>query len=86
MKATLVIPSEHAPRREFHLSPRTDKAGQLDGFRVAKGNSLVRVLTGETFRDLRDVLGAWIVTDDLPATSQALHLEAREPGLVAARR
>jgi hypothetical protein len=86
MKATLVIPSEHAPQREFRLSPRTGKAGRLDGFRVAKGNSLVRVLTGDTFRDLRDVLGAWIVTDDLPATAAALHLEAREPGVVVARR
>jgi len=86
MKATLVIPSEHAPQRKFSLTPRTGKTGRLDGFRVINGAAVVRVLTKETFRDLRDVLGARIETDNVAATARMLHLENREPGLVASRR
>ena len=81
MKATLVIPSAHAPTRKFQLIPRVGRRGEVLGFHVCP-STFCRVLNGLRFQDLRDVLGARIETDDVESAAEILRLSANDPSLV----
>lgn len=81
LKATLVIPSEHAVERRFRLEPRPGRKGASGGFRVIPASVVAR-LDGPIFEDLRDVLGACIETDDVRCAAEILHLGEDRSGLV----
>jgi hypothetical protein len=78
MKATLVIPSAHATRTYSLAKPASPSKRGLRVF----GATFCRVLNGVRFRDLRDVLGAHIETDDVASVAAWLRLSEKEPGLV----
>ncbi len=82
MKATLILPGvdESTPRR-FRLIPQPNAAGEVSGFRVLPA-TVCRSLNGVRFRDLRDILGAKIETDDVEAAAAILKLSKSTRGLV----
>ena len=82
MKATLIIPSPTTLPRKYKLARRRDTARQGTGLNVVP-SSFCRVLNGERFQDLRDVIGARIETDDVASIAEALRLEQNEPGIFA---
>lgn len=81
MKATLIIPSSTMPPRKFKLAARRNSAGLARGLKVARAN-FGRVLNGEMFRDLRDVIGARIETTNAAMVMMALRLQENEPGII----
>ena len=83
MKATLVIPSPKVARKYLLTPPgvAARRAGRSRGLRIL-GATFARVLNGVLFRDLRDVLGARIETDDVRAVAESLQLATNEPGLI----
>jgi hypothetical protein len=78
MKATLIIPTPPTFRRKYKLAARRKSAG----LRVRRATHLCRVLSGKIFRDLRDVLGARIETDNAAWIVAALRLGSNEPGII----
>jgi hypothetical protein len=85
MKATLIIPSPTTIARKFKLGWRRTAAGRSSGLNVSR-SSFCRVLNGERFQDLRDVIGARIETDDVERIAEALRLGKDEPGLIQIER
>ena len=85
MKATLIIPSPTTFTRKFKLASRRSATGQPSGLSVSR-SSFCRVLNGERFQDLRDVIGATIETDDVETIARALRLEKDEPGIILIER
>ena len=85
MKATLIIPSATTTIRKFKLVWRRKAAGRSSGLSVSR-SSFCRVLNGERFQDLRDVIGARIETDNVERIAEALRLEKDEPGLIQIER
>src|SRR5262245_39869375 len=81
MKATLIIPSAHAPSRKFQLIPRRGRRGEFTGFQVSP-STFGRVLNSLLFQDLRDVLKARIETDDVESAAEILRLSANDPSLI----
>lgn len=81
MKATLIIPSPTRFTRKYKLAWRRTATGQPSGLSVSRSN-FCRVLNGERFQDLRDVIGARIETDDVEMIARALRLEKDEPGII----
>jgi hypothetical protein len=79
MKATLIIPSPRAVRKYPLATPARPHSSR--SLRIL-GATFARVLNGVLFRDLRDVLGARIETDDVAAVAALLKLSENEPGLV----
>ena len=84
MKATLVLQPDHAPERRFRLEPRSEGPGSQSGFKVHPA-SVLKLLDGEVFKDLRDVLGARIETDDVRSAAEILQLGEDRSGLVPVR-
>ena len=82
MKATLIIPSQPTFLRKYRLDARRTPSGMASGLQVRRATHLCRVLSGEIFRDLRDVLDARIETDDAEQISHALQLSRNEPGII----
>jgi hypothetical protein len=85
MKATLIIPSPTTFTRKYKLAWRRTSNGQSSGLSVARSR-FCRVLNGERFQDLRDVVGARIETDDVARIARALRLGTDEPGLIQIER
>jgi len=85
MKATLIIPSPTTTNRKYKLAWRRTSTGQSSGLSVSR-SSFCRVLNGERFQDLRDVIGARIETDDVARIARALRLEKDEPGIIPIER
>ena len=81
MKATLIIPSSKTFTRKYKLAWRRSSTGESGGLSVSR-SSFCRVLNGERFQDLRDVIGARIETDDVAMIVRALRLEKDEPGII----
>jgi hypothetical protein len=81
MKATLVLQPDHAPERRFRLEPRSRPGGEPAGFKVRPA-TVLKLLDGEVFKDLRDFLGARIETDDVQSAAEVLHLGDDRAGLV----
>jgi hypothetical protein len=83
MIAHLIIPSLHSIDRRYRLQPRSTPPAA--GFRVLN-SPFFRVLDGDLFQDLRDVLGATVETNDVEKAARLLRLPADEPGLVPLNR
>ncbi len=81
MKATLVLRPDHAPERRFRLEPHAGRGDEPAGFKVRPA-SVLKLLDGEAFKDLRDFLGARIETDDVRSAAEVLHLGEDRSGLV----
>jgi hypothetical protein len=82
MKATLIIPSADTGARKYPLTPRQNRRKQTKGFRILNAPFL-RFLDGLRFRDLRDILGACIETDDVEGVARALRISRDEPGIIS---
>jgi hypothetical protein len=85
MKATLIIPSAETGARKYPLTPRQKRRKQPRGFRILNAPFL-KILDALRFRDLRDILGASIETDDVEGVARALRISRDEPGIVSTTR